>query len=123
MFTYKTADQLIIGLKSLHPIFRMIKESDFKTITLFSDLHQSKIDTKYINMIERFSNKNHLQFNHINTDNNHSFHTVNQNNGLFISVGKYYIHNIARLSNVNKLAHYTIDTSFGKVSGYGDNVY
>jgi hypothetical protein len=123
MLTYKTADQLIIGLKSLHPILRAMKESHFSHIVLFCDLAPTKIDTKYIKMIEKFSNKSTIPCQIIHTDNDHSFHTIDTNSGLFISVGKYYIHNIARLSNVYNLTHYVIDTSFGKVSGYGDNIY
>jgi hypothetical protein len=123
MFTYKTAEQLILGLKSLHPIFRSIQENHFDKITLFCDINRKVNGRKYVNQIIKFCYKNKITLDLVETDSTHVFHNIETKTGLFMSCGHVYIHDIAKQSNVNKLPMYCIDTSFGKISSYGDNIY
>jgi alcohol dehydrogenase class IV len=117
MFTYLTSGQIIIGLKSLHPIKRMIKEKHFKkALLVFSNDRNSMY---HLGDLRRYLKHIKVPYEIIAADLRRDSIDVTDDIDLIISIGVRHVHDIAKISNRNHVALYCIESIPGHMSSYG----
>lgn len=118
MYSFLTTEQMIIGLKSFHPIYRMINENHFSNICLiYNPLNNDSI--KYIQKFRKFLNRKHCFVSLLEVDDRTTETSINPQIDLIISIGKRHAHDLAKQSNTQRLPHYVVETTRAHMSSYG----
>jgi glycerol dehydrogenase-like iron-containing ADH family enzyme len=122
MFAYQTSSQLIIGLKSFHPLIRLIRENHFKKVVIIFESNSSKINHhNVILLFHKIKNRN-TQCVLCPTDIRQDFVKIEKDVDLILSYGVRHIHDIAKQSNNFKARVYCIETIPGQMSSYGTGI-
>jgi hypothetical protein len=122
MFTYQTCSQLIIGIRSYHPLIRLIHENHFKKITIVYERGQHNfVPLEVIKLSRKIKNRSNeciLCPVDIRVD----ITKIDKESNLIISYGTRHVHDIAKQSNTFNAAMYCIETRSAHMSSYGTGV-
>jgi hypothetical protein len=119
MIIHQACNQFIVGLKSIHPVLRMIKEGNFKHVSL---VLEQKSCSKYYYGIIKSLRRNNIFWDQIYINRESQHVTFDEEIDLIISCGKNFVHSAARIGNTHNVQHYCLQTTSGIMSSYGVDV-
>jgi hypothetical protein len=114
MLILKNCEQLIIGLKSLNPIKRMIRETKFTKCLIISE------EQKYAKKINRIAKKTKMNVVAGNIETLHNLFDI-QDFDLIITIGGEYVHSMINRLNNDNITHYAFETIAGKITSINNN--